>query len=176
MLHLLPKAQDVPKMLHIFKSMDEEFHWTPESAWRTLNRFYTTPGSAIAFRSAYKIYKHFDGVLPLKKIKEFLHSQIVFTLHTVKPKRARSFAPIKVYARRELLECDLVEVSSISKFNDNVNQLLVVVDAFSKALWCQPLLDKKVSTVLSAFKKIHNEMKRNNDPKVFAICTDKGNV
>ena len=156
--------------------MDALHQWTPKTAWTALNNFYSTPGSAIAFRSAYKIYKHFDGVLPLKKIQEFLHGQNVFTLHTEKPKRARSFAPVKVYSKRSLLELDLVDVQNLARFNDGVNYLLVIVDAFSKLMFCEPLLDKKTSSVKTAFEKVHTSMKLNNDPKVQAVCTDLGKV
>ena len=52
----------------------------------------------------------------------------------------------------------------------------MIVDAFSKFMFCEPLQDKKTSSVLAAFKKAHNTMKTNNDPRIQAICTDLGKV
>ena len=115
--------------------MDHEVHWTPDTALRTLKEFYAVPGSAIAYAGAYKIYQYFDGVLPLKRIKSFLHSQNTYTLHSEKPKRARSFVPVKVYAKRALLELDLLDVSNLSEWNDSIKYLFVCIDVFTRYIF-----------------------------------------
>ncbi|KAK3108623.1 hypothetical protein FSP39_011981 [Pinctada imbricata] len=105
----------------------------------------------------------------LNKIKDFLQNQDGFSLQ----KRVRR----KGFKRRRVIvqgidyqwEADLADVQNISKFNDGINYLLIVVDIFSRYLWVRPLMDKKAKTVLEAFKYI---LSGPRSPKT--IRTDKG--
>lgn len=51
-------------------------------------------------------------------------------------------------------QCDLLDVSKVSRSNSNVNFLLVVIDCFSKFLMCRALKNKKSLTVVTAMNDI----------------------
>jgi transposase InsO family protein len=51
-------------------------------------------------------------------------------------------------------ECDLIDVSSISKQNDNVNFILTVVDIFSKYSFCEILKNKSAKSVAYSMQQI----------------------
>jgi hypothetical protein len=51
-------------------------------------------------------------------------------------------------------ECDLIDVSSISKQNDNVNFILTVVDIFSKYSFCEILKNKTAKSVAYSMQQI----------------------
>lgn len=63
---------------------------------------------------------------------------------------------------------DLVDMSSLSKFNKGNKFLLAVIDIFSKYGWLIPLKDKKGESVAAAFKTIFKERKPEK------IWVDKG--
>ena len=48
---------------------------------------------------------------------------------------------------------DLADMQLLSKFNKGVCFLLCAIDTFSKYAWFVPLKDKKVSQLLTLFKK-----------------------
>jgi hypothetical protein len=54
----------------------------------------------------------------------------------------------------EQWECDLIDVSSISKQNDNVNFILTVKDIFSKYAFCEILKNKSAKAVSYAMQQI----------------------
>ena len=64
---------------------------------------------------------------------------------------------------------DLVEMGSLSEWNEGVRYLLMVIDVFSKFGWIQMMKNKKGITVAEAFKNIFKEGRR---PKT--LWVDKG--
>ncbi|KAK3107211.1 hypothetical protein FSP39_009512 [Pinctada imbricata] len=128
------------------------------------------PGSFAGPNKLYQVVKK-EGKykIGLNKIKDFLQNQDGFSLQ----KRVRR----KGFKRRRVIvqgidyqwEADLADVQNISKFNDGINFLLIVVDIFSRFLWVRPLMNKRATTVLDAFKDILKGPRR---PK--SIRTDKG--
>ena len=84
---------------------------------------------------------------------KWLAQEETYTLH--KPARRR-------YPRRRVIvsaidqqwQADLVDVSSISKHNNNNKFLLTCIDVMSKFAWVVPLKDKKGSTITNAFERI----------------------
>ena len=63
---------------------------------------------------------------------------------------------------------DLADMTALSKENNGVNFLLLVIDIFSKYGWIIPLKDKKGETVANALKTIFKERKPGK------LWTDKG--
>jgi IS30 family transposase len=66
---------------------------------------------------------------------------------------------------------DLVEVQNISKYNKGMRYLLMVIDAFSKYAWVEPIKSKTGRAVTEAFKKI---LKRARGKKPINVQTDDG--
>ena len=69
----------------------------------------------------------------------------------------------------EIWAADLADMKALSKDNEGVNFLLLVIDIFSKYGWIVPLKNKKGETVANALKTIFKEGRR---PK--KLWTDKG--
>ena len=55
----------------------------------------------------------------------------------------------------------------ISKFNKGIRFLLCVIDIYCKYAWVVPLKDKKCVTIVNAFQKILNDLKRK--PKKYGL-------
>ena len=65
---------------------------------------------------------------------------------------------------------DLADMGALSKENEGVNFLLLVIDTFSKYGWIVPLKNKKAQTIVKALKEIFKESGRRPDK----LWTDKG--
>ncbi len=48
-------------------------------------------------------------------------------------------------------DADLMDMTQLSKYNDGVNYVLVVIDDFSKRGWTRPLKSKNGKAVMKAF-------------------------
>jgi len=73
----------------------------------------------------------------------------------------------------DVLECDLVDVRALGRFNDNFKYILSVIDVFSKFLHLVPLRSKTGTAVASAFTSILKDSSRRRRP--VWVRTDKGN-
>ena len=103
------------------------------------------------------------------KIKTFLQNQDAYSLQ--KKIKRRGFKRRRVIVQRidYQWEADLADVQNLSKDNEGIKFLLVIVDVFSRFLWVRPLQDKKAKTVIEGFKDV---LKGDRRPK--AVRTDKG--
>jgi len=100
-------------------------------------------------------------------VKKFLSARDAYTLH--KPRRIR-FLRRRTYSKgiADLYQIDLVDVSSLSPFNDGMRYLLSCIDVFSKRAWAVPLRTKSGREVTESFEKIVSERKCN------MVQSDKG--
>ena len=107
--------------------------------------------------------------LPAKTIRPWLQEQETYTLH--KSVRRR-------YPRERIIvddidaqwEADLVDLSGISRLNQQHKFLLTVIDVLSKYAWAVPLKDKTGETIIRAFQ--HIIKKDHRQPRF--LRTDKG--
>ena len=83
----------------------------------------------------------------------------------------RKFQKRKVFVKGidDTWAADLVEMGSLSEWNEGVRYLLMVIDVFSKFGWIQMMKNKKGITVAEAFKKI---FRKGRKPK--KLWVDKG--
>ena len=100
-------------------------------------------------------------------MKKFLSGTNAYTLH--KPRRIR-FPRRKTYSKgiADLFQIDLVDLSSLSPFNDGMRYLLTCIDVFTKRAWAIPVRTKSGKEVAEAFEKIVVEQKCN------MVHSDKG--
>ena len=91
--------------------------------------------------------------IPIKYIQKWLSEQSTYTLHK----------PPRVHFRRnrvivggidEQWQADLVDLSSISQYNNEYHFLLTCIDVFSKFAWAVPLTRKTGSNLIQAFDSI----------------------
>ena len=106
----------------------------------------------------------FGGVRTLKRytdrsehdVKNFLSKHDACTLH--KPRRLR-FPRRITYSKgiADLYQIDLVDVSTLSPYNDGMRYLLTCIDVFSKRGWAVAITTKSARDVAEAFEKILDE-------------------
>jgi len=117
----------------------------------------------------------YGGVRPLarenkssiKSTADWLGTQDAYTLH--KPAR-KKFPRRKTFAKgiNDLFQADLVDMQSLSRFNDSHRYILTCIDVFSKRAFAVALKDKRGPTVADAFVKIFTETVPN------LLQTDRG--
>ena len=85
--------------------------------------------------------------------KSWLESQDTYTLHKpVKKKFLRR--PTIVPGANFQMQADLIDFSSLKKYNDNFKYILVIVDVFSKVAYAVPLKNKTSQSVIEAFDEV----------------------
>ena len=86
-------------------------------------------------------------------VKRYLATQDAYTLH--KQRRLR-FPRRKTISKGigDLYQADLVDLTGISRYNDNYRYLLTVIDVFSKVAWVVPLKSKTARDVSEALEKV----------------------
>lgn len=127
-----------------------------------LKNSYTTPGHPIAFSGITNIYKYYRGKLSIEKIKDILSTIENYSLHREYKRGQRN--PSYSHFKRYQFQMDLVDIQELSSYNDGVRYIMTVIDTFTRYGFARLLLDKKASTVLTAFKSILKEAKEN--PKI----------
>ena len=101
-------------------------------------------------------------------IKKWLSSQDCYTLHKPVRKNIKR-NQVFVDGIDSEWQADLVDMSSLSKYNDDVKFLLTCLDVFSKFAWVVPLKSKSASALVEAFSKI---LRSGRKPEI--LFTDKG--
>ena len=128
---------------------------------------YFDPKHPASFGGVSNFYKHLDKKFTRKQMQDWMIKQDAYTLH--KPVR-------KHFKRRitfttgidDLWQADLVDLSSISKYNDGYKFLLTVIDIFSKVALAVPLKNKSGQALTEASSKLFQQRKPVN------LQTDKG--
>ena len=92
---------------------------------------YILPSSPFAFSSLYRIFKHFNGVILINKIKKWLQGLDSYSLHR-QPKAPKPRNPTYVYYKRYQFQRDLIEIGKMASVNDNYRYLLTAIDIFSR--------------------------------------------
>ena len=128
---------------------------------------YLNPSHPTFYASPAIVYDYYDKKIPLKKIKNFLHSIETYTLHKTRRFKIKR-NPFYLYQTRTLCDVDLAEMRWPGS-NKGTKFILNVIDNYSKKLWSEPLKTKSKEAFLSGFKNILERMGKK--PK--KICSDK---
>jgi Integrase core domain/Chromo (CHRromatin Organisation MOdifier) domain len=121
-------------------------------AARLKSVYYDIKNSA-SFSTPEKLYVAVEKSIPLKQIKDWLSSQITYTLHRsarVNFSRNRYI----VYNIGDQWQADLADFSSLSAENDDTRYVLLTIDSFSRFVCLRPLKSKTATEVLENFKDI----------------------
>jgi hypothetical protein len=118
----------------------------------TLNS-YGTPGHPVAFSNANRLKQFFKNKYTRPQIAHFLEGQEAHTKHRQKPKpRVRN--PFFVYEKREQVQTDLIDMRKLSKFNNGVNFILVIIDSFTKKAAALGLKTKQKGETMRGMKRL----------------------
>ena len=115
---------------------------------------YANPRSVVSFGGLKNIAR--STGLTDRKIRDELQKQNTYVVHR-EAKRPRVYNPFVLYKKRDLLQADLVDMSSLSEWNKGFKWILMVVDAFSRKCWVKILQNKTADLVLEKFKEIFEE-------------------
>ena len=133
--------------------------------------YYFDTKSPVAFTSQLPLYreakKHYPS-LTFHQVKTWLRSKDTYTLH--KPVRY-NFPRNRVIVTEidDQWQADLVDISSLARFNKGYKFLLTCIDVFSKFSWVVPLKNKTGESLVNGFQSI---LYTGRSPKKLQI--DKG--
>src|SRR5215204_1742794 len=104
-----------------------------------------------------------------RDVEDFLAAQDSYTKHR---RIVRKFPRNRVYVKcvDQQWQMDLVDMSSLSRYNDQYRFLLTGIDVLSKYAFAKPLKDKRGQTVTKALDDIIKETAR----KPATLQSDKG--
>ena len=131
-----------------------------------LESIYFDPVKSASYTSIEKLYKAVKDLdigssITKKYVKQWLEEQDAYTLHKPTIEKVKR-GKIITKGLRDLFEADLMDVSNVSDENDDITFILVVIDAFSRELWLEPLRSKEADDVIKGFEKI---LERSGTPK-----------
>ena len=137
-----------------------------------LNDLYYSIESPVSFSGLEKLYneaKQHDENVKRKDVKDWLSTQLTYTLHRPVKLNFKT-RPVIVHDIDEQWQMDLVDLSNLSKYNSGFKYLLVTIDVLSKYAWIEPLKTKTAKELKEAIEKIFSSDGR--QPSM--IQTDKG--
>ena len=111
-----------------------------------------------------------DGVYNISRddVQDWLSSQDTYTVNkTVRRKFKRN--RVIVSGIDDQWDGDLMDLSSLAKYNKNYKFILLLIDIFSRFVWAVPLKSKHASEIIKAFKKVFSKGR-----KPTSLRTDKG--
>ena len=121
-----------------------------------LSDYYFDTKSPVAFTSPLALYREARKRYPsltFRQVKTSLQSKDTYTLH--KPVRYNFLRNrVIVTGIDDQWQADLVDISSLARFNKGYKFLLTCIDAFSKFAWVVPLKNKSGETLVNGFQSI----------------------
>ena len=130
-----------------------------------LKEIYDDPniGLGLGIVSFYKIVKDkYIGIIR-DDVEKFLKNQTVYQI-TKEPRKGINKPIITTYPN-ERWAMDLIDMELYEKQNNGYQQILTVIDYFSKFVWAEALKNRTSETIKNAMIKITNES--NTMPKTF---------
>ena len=121
-----------------------------------LSDYYFDTKSPVAFTSPLALYREPKKRYPsltFRLVKTWLQSKDTYTFH--KPVRY-NFPRNRVIVTGidDQWQADLVDISSLARFNKGCKFLLTCIDVFSKFAWVVPLKNKSGETLVNGFQSI----------------------
>jgi Integrase core domain/Chromo (CHRromatin Organisation MOdifier) domain len=140
-----------------------------------LRSIYYDPHNKASFSSTQKLYaeaKKRDPSITLQAVKEWLQSQLNYTLH--KPvRRTWKRNRVIVHGINEEFQADLVDMQKYSRQNKGYRWILTVIDVLSKFAWVIKLKSKQAKDVVPAFRDFFEKL-RLIDRVPEKLRTDRG--
>ena len=122
----------------------------------TLLKIYTDPSNPASYGSIDKLYKAskiINNKINKNDVKKFLANNRAYTLHRQSKK---NFIRRRIFSKhpKHIASTDLADMSLLSRYNNGVKYLLVIIDIFSRFLSVYPLKRKDGQSVLVGIKHI----------------------
>ena len=139
----------------------------PQTRIDSIKESYIDPSHETAFGGINRLVKFHK--IKQRNAEKVLSEIDSYTLHREykKPKKRN---PYYIYFRRQQVQCDLIDMRQLAKFNSNYSYLIVCIDGFSRKIWVEPLKTKSAKDVLKAMRTMIRDMV---DKPVSIFC-DRG--
>lgn len=137
-----------------------------------LHELYYSLSSPVAYSGHENIYRVAKEKIPEIKradVTDWLRSQLTYTLHYPVRHNYKT-RPVLVYGIDEQWQIDLVDLTKLSRHNNNYRFIMTVIDVLSKYAWLIPLKSKHGKEIRFGLETLFSKTSRR--PKV--IQTDKG--
>ena len=135
-----------------------------------LRRRYRTADQPASFSGISKVGRQFN--ISPRESRRLLAGVPSYTIHR-EVKRPKYRNPFYVYKIREQVQVDLIDVSQMSKANQNITFLLTGIDMFSKYLVCIPMKSKNARDSRDAMEELVIQFE-NSYAKPKSIMSDAG--
>lgn len=121
-----------------------------------MDEIYADPAKPASFSGINSMHRVLKGRVKRSLIQKYLQTKDSYTLH--RPVRKR-FVKNRVIVGKlnQLFQADLVDMQSLSRYNDGYKYILTCIDVLSKYSFVKVLKNKKAQSVLSAFQSIFSE-------------------
>ena len=93
-----------------------------------------------------------------QKIKLYLRKNVTHSLHRPKQENFSRRSIISYYPG-QIIQFDLIDMQKYSTNNNEFNYILVVIDCFSKYLWCVALKTRSAFETSTGLRTIFYKMK-----------------
>ena len=122
---------------------------------KELLKRYVTPGDPIAFSSRTKLAKELK-ISPQEVNQQLLSYNFSYPLHRAY-KKPRFNPYLNIRYPRQQIQCDLLDISKLWRYNKGIRFLLVCIDCFSRYMWVKTLKSKNADEMEKMFKELIND-------------------
>ena len=137
--------------------------------YRHLKKNYGKPHSVVSFLSPKKIYDFYNGNIKMKDIHKFLETSESYSLMKYE-QSVKIFNKTITYHWRDILQVDLFYVDRLESENNGTKYILTVIDVYTRFGFCEPIINKSASEVISKLQTIFNRL--GVLPNI--LCSDQG--
>lgn len=117
----------------------------------TIRKNYAIPKAIASFSGLTKQKQKYGRSISSRNLRKELQSISAYTLHRER-KSPRKRNPFFIYKKRQQVQIDLIDISSLAPQNDNVRFLFSSIDMFTKKAYLQPMTDKRASSTVKAIE------------------------
>lgn len=131
---------------------------------------YKTPGHPTAYSAVTNVSKFYG--ISKDKVRQILAGVDSYTRH-FEFKKPKVYNPYFIRRKRQQIQCDLIDIRALAKYNNGVNYLLVFIDCFSRKVWMTVLKNKTGKDVATAFERWLSRPELQTSPPEQIFC-DRG--
>lgn len=135
-----------------------------------LKNIFLNIDNPISFSSKFNLYKEAQKRnISKKTVDKFLQKHEAYYVHrpAIKTFKYKKMTGSSLYSH---VQADIKDLNAFKASNNNFRYFLLIIDCYSKRVFCEPLKDKKPETVLNAFQKVFKE----NSFLPYFLLTDAG--
>ena len=123
------------------------------SSERQIKKIYYDIGKPSAYFGSSKLHSTNPQFQSVRKLRQVLNKQEDYSLQRQVNRKFKR-PQVIVSGPNEQYDCDLADMSSISKFNNGVRYLLIAIDVFSRKLYIVPIKNKTSNEMTSALNQL----------------------